>query len=377
MGVMATATVLAIRLLAVLHSSHAGFNESCRNCLDVFSGAEEGMSLRFEREGKLWYQFFRQNNHFNWKNEEHVYSGHSESKNPTHGAYTRIKVGERKENNRYPLKFGYWDEDEPKFKTYTEDMQVHYNSDGTVSFSCTRDGHSKDKYMTWDNGMDSEWPHIYWAVDKNSKYPPVCTSPTNCATCRFSAVNGAIDDLNIKIVDVKWGEPEDMIASTPNIVDQSISENYAEADQTRKFSVEYQNTVSDSTSWENSWGYELATSLTVTAGIPDVDGVSWTTSATVSYDGSYGGDHTSSNTTTVHDEITTICPGRTRCILNYVAYKLDDFTIPFTATVQKTMDDGSTKQWEELGSWTGVQAFQFNSIFCTESLDTGDSNCPF
>ena len=63
--------------------------------------------------------------------------------------------------------------------------------------------------------------------------------------------------------------------------------------------------------------------------------------------------------------------------MNYVAYKLDDFSIPFTATVQKTKDDGSTVQWEELGSWTGVQAFQFNSIFCTESLDTGVSNCPF
>jgi hypothetical protein len=289
----------------------AQFNGSCANCLDMFVEQEEGLSLMFNKNNEWYYGYWHQNEHFYWfDNQQHIYGHASEFKSVDHHTYTRIAVGPRKENNIYPMTFGYWDEDEPKFKTYTEDMQVHYNNDGTVSFTCTEDGsdHRAGKFMTWYNNGQ-----FAWAEERNSAYyPPVCTATGNCDTCKWKAVNGAINDLNIHIVGIAFEEPEDAIQSTPSIVATKSMGNYGTDPQEQTLTVEFENQVSDHTSWSHSWGLELSASAEYTVGIPDIEGASISATVTTSYNGAYGTENTVTKTTKVGDSIVVTCPGRSR-----------------------------------------------------------------
>ena len=101
------------------------------------------------------------------------------------------------------------------------------------------------------------------------------------------------------------------------------------------------------------------------AKIPYFGGGSTSTTATASYSGKYGTENTVQDSSTVENSRTVTCPPKTRCTLKLVASKLDDYNIPFTALVERTQDVGPPLQWYENGTWKGVQAFNFNTFYCT------------
>ena len=82
--------------------------------------------------------------------------------------------------------------------------------------------------------------------------------------------------------------------------------------------------------------------------------------AKISYDGRQGTTSTIRETQIVED----------------TAEKIDNFNVPFTAWVEKSSDAGAMEQFEQNGTWKGVNTLNFHKIFCTENLDTGHSNCP-
>jgi len=324
------------------------------NPMDLYVDENEGFSLAYEDDGTkyLYYVLFGYQTSYG-----------ASYKNLAIDSYTRMKVGPPKGNNVYPItSYAYlqhWDE----LNEYDErDVKIYSNNDGTVSLKCV------------DNGLFARrYDGVYC---KDCSVPPLCTEPGICPECRFNLVNGAISDIQIQLVDLTWGDSEEPIPSSPEQVDEDNQNNYSNTTTSTTLTVKFEGTTTDKTIWEHAWGFELSVSAEVDVDIPFIGGGSVTTTATASYDGKYGTEHTMSNTQSYQNSKTVECPPMTRCTLKVVASKLDDFDMPFTALVERTQDEGPPLQWEETGIWRGVQAFNFDTVYCTTSLETGDTNCP-
>jgi len=340
------------------------------NPMDLYVGSKEGVSLAHEDEGQKFSTYAA------FSTDRYISPWRYKSLDSMH--YTRILVGATKGNDVYPMTFSIfsvW-----SFNTYTrtENMKVHQNNDGTVSLSCESNG----KYVTWGTVHSDECSTDLnpsgrcWSAHCQSSQFPGCLESGICPHCRYNLVVGSITDLQIRLVDLKWGNPEEAIPSSPNQVAEDITDNYSEEPIATTLKVVYQNAISDTTIWEHAWGFELSISAEVDVDIPFIGGGSVTTTATASYNGKYGTENTETSSETFEESKNVACPAHTRCILKYVAQKLDNYNIPFTATVERTQDDGPPLQWQEEGKWRGVQAFNFKTIYCTEDLNTGESNCP-
>ena len=152
--------------------------------------------------------------------------------------------------------------------------------------------------------------------------------------------------------------------------------NYSDTETQKTLKVVYTQTTSDTTIWEHAWGFELSVSVEWEAKIPYFGGGETTTTATASYNGKYGTENTVQDSATEKHSRTVTCPPMTRCTLKLVASKLEDYGIPFTALVERTQDDGPVLRWQESGVWRGVQAFNFETIYCTTDLTSGATSCP-
>ena len=135
----------------------------------------------------------------------------------------------------------------------------------------------------------------------------------------------------------------------------------------------------DETDWEHAWGFEG--SVTAKAGFQANALIAKATTevsmtAKISYDGRQGKTSTIRETQVVEDSLTVSCPARTKCYLKYTAEKINNFGVPFTAWVEKSTDTGAMEQFQQNGTWKGVNTLNFHKIFCTENLNTGHSNCP-
>ena len=162
---------------------------------------------------------------------------------------------------------------------------------------------------------------------------------------------------------------------SPSQVAEDYTDNYTDSKVTTTLTFQYTSTTTDTTIWEHAWGFEYSVEASLSVNIPFVGGGSITTTATASYNGKYGTENTVADAEMFEEAKEVTCPGRTRCILKYVASKLDNYNMTFSATVERTQDEGPPIQWEEEGVWRGVQAFNFRTVYCSESLETGVSNC--
>lgn len=329
--------------------------------MELYVNKKEGVSLAFDwGDGQKFA-------HWGYMPEipTYVQDGNSFKSNAEYG-YTRILVGPSKGNNIYPLQYNFfqlfWG-----LRSHVHDMVVHQNNDGTVALSCVDSG----LYATWGNVHDDDGSWFSYADNL-----PICTESGICPHCRYSLVVGAINDIRIRLVDLKWGDPEEAIPSSPSQVAEDYTDNYTDTEITTTLRVQYTNSISDTTIWEHAWGFELSIEAQIQVGIPLVAAGTATTTATASYNGKYGTENTVTDSELFEQTKTVVCPARTRCILKYVASKLDNFDMPFTATVERSQDEGPPIQLEEEGVWRGVQAFNFNTIYCSTSLETGVTNCP-
>merc|ERR1711953_17758 len=342
------------------------------NPMELYLDSKEGVSFAFEVDGVKQYSIF-------WYDVEYGLGASigTDYKNLGKGTYTRMLVTERlnaDSDNEFMIQFNYYDfKGDNLVEGAPIQMSVVQNSDSTVALRC----HYSGLYATWNN-LDEDEDHDGHndeAIIYDHK-PPICTEPGICPTCRFSLETGSITDISIRIVDLTWGDPEEAIPSSPSQVTEDNMNNYSDTETKTTLKVVYAQTTSDKTIWEHAWGFELNVSAEWAAKIPLFGGGSVTTTATASYNGKYGTENTVQDTSTVEDSRTVTCPPKTRCTLKLVASKLDDYNIPFTALVERTQDDGPVLRWQESGDWRGVQAFNFETIYCTTDLDSGATNCP-
>lgn len=330
--------------------------------MDLYVGQKEGVSLSYEDNGTK-YSFYWVQTQVTGTQEIDLetYGNEYESLDPR--SYTRTLVGPAKADNVYPLQMFYWLSIQEEFDSLLQDVKVYENNDGTVSLKCVSNG----MFATW-SGRNTCY---LWDCTI-----PICTETGICANCRFKLTNGAITDLRIQIINLDWGDPEDTLSSSPDQVDEDTNINHSDTTTETTLLVSYEQTKTDTTVWEHAWGFELEVSSEAHVDIPFFGGGSLTTTATASYNGKYGTENSVSDTVSTENSRTVQCPPHTMCTLKFVAYKLDNYDIPFTALVERSQDDGPPIQWEETGLWRGVQAFNFETVYCTTSLETGDTNCP-
>jgi len=271
--------------------------------------------------------------------------------------YTRMKAWRTTETSKYDMKFLAG----PYMSLLEYNIQVLQNDDGTVAFRC-------------ENGLflDQSTGELEW----NSLDDYLCTKSGICPTCKFLLECGSIVPIHLEILDIRWGERDGEVMANPSVVATDMSDNWSEQTLMTTLTLDYTSTKSDTTVWQQAWGFEFGVSATVECGIPFVGGGSVTTSSTVSYDGSEGAEHTVEEEQSFHEEKEFPCPPHSRCIFKLIVRKLDNVDMPFTATVRRNLEDGTLTQWKEEGTWYGVTAFDSWSAFCTEDLITGESNCP-
>ena len=343
------------------------------NPMELYLNSTEGVSFAFEVDGVKQYSFFW------WLGGElgETWGYGADYKNLGKNTYTRMLVTERlnADSDEFMIQFNYYDRLENNLAEGAPlRMSVVQNSDSTVALRC----HYSGLYVAWSNAFGGPFDGDGLNDEAGIKghHPPICTEPGICPTCRFSLETGSITDISIRLVDLTWGDPEEAIPSSPSQVVEDNMNNYSDTETQTTLKVAYTQTTSDTTIWEHAWGFELSVCAEVEANIPFIGGGSVTTTATASYSGKYGRENTVQDSSTVENSRTVTCPPMTRCTLKLVASKLDDYNIPFTALVERTQDVGPPLQWQESGVWRGVQAFNFETIYCTTNLASGATNCP-
>jgi len=342
--------------------------------MELYLNSAEGVSFAFEVDGVKQYSFFFARDQIGFS-----CSDGADYKNLAIQNYTRMLVTERLNaySDEFMIQFNYYEIDQDKLvEGVPIRVSVVQNSDSTVALRCYYSG----LYATWSHDQTNEVDGDGLRETRRACIypykPPICTEPGICPTCRFSLETGSITDISIRLVDLTWGDPEEAIPSSPSTVMEDNQNNYSDTEIQTTLKVAYTQITSDTTIWEHAWGFELSVSAKWEAKIPLFGGGETTTTATASYNGKYGTENTVQDSSTVENSKTVTCPPKTRCTLKLVASKLDDYNIPFTALVERTQDVGPPLQWQESGVWRGVQAFNFETFYCTTDLASGATNCP-
>ena len=351
-----------------------------KNPMALYIGSPEGVSLTHEDGGQTFFSYFSEENYLG----SHV----TDFKSLAAKRYTRILVGPNKTENVYPLTFSTYLINTTLIKT-TIEMRVHRNSDGSVSLSCE----SNKKFMTWgespslrdgkEKSMSTDFPEKQVALSTNlgGAEVPLCVEEGICPTCRYNLVVGSIMDITLNILNVTFKAPEGWEPSEPGQVSETSIVNHANEPIDSTLSVDYSYETIDETIWENAWGFEESSTWNVGGELKipktplSISG-GYSETSKISYNGKNGKTNTIKESQNFQDSLTVSCPARTKCYLKYTAEKIDNIKVPFTALVEKSTDTGAMEQFEQNGTWKGVNTLNFHKIFCTENLDTGYSNCP-
>ena len=110
----------------------------------------------------------------------------------------------------------------------------------------------------------------------------------------------------------------------------------------------YEESTTETTEWEHSWGFEFSYSNTFKSDFI-IAGGEVTMEFGVSYNGKYGTSSTKSDTITVEKTKTYPCPPRSKCEFRLIANHLDNQQIPFTALVRKSIGSDEV-EYEEKGN---------------------------
>jgi len=339
------------------------------NPMELYVDKKEGFSLAYEDDGTKYSYYHYYDYYYGY------YAYGITYKQLDIQYYTRMQVGPSKGGNVYPVEsFFYYNDGQGIIYHMTQYVQVYDNSDGTVSLKCVDNG----LFATWGNMVSDSTGQNYARCEGvgHGCVLPICMESGICPHCRFSLVVGSISDIQIRLVHLTWGDPEDYLPSNPDQVDEANEYNYSDTTTTTTLKVTYKKSRKDTTIWEHAWGFELSVSVEADVHIPFVVGGSVTTTATASYNGKYGTENSVEDSQSTELTKKVDCPPMTQCTLKLVASKLDNFDMPFTALVEKTQDDGPPIQWTETGIWRGIQAFNFDSFYCTTNLETNETNCP-
>lgn len=333
--------------------------------LSLYVGADEGFALaHIDTENGQSHVF----DMFSYHHSDTMFGHHDDEYEvyQIKTSYNKMKI--RREgvlDNTYYVDFWYYDGHDIEHGHDTveriEDRNRYFRSvplgdDASVALQC-----SNGKYLKWDSQLDSP-----------GKDP--CTSLGICDNCKFFPEVGSINPILIEIVSIEWGDMSDDIVENPSVLSRDQQDNWSDVDVTNTFHISYTDTTVDTTTWEQTWGFEFTTKFSSTIKIPFAS-MTFTVSATTKYSGKTGGSSQVTDSTTYDKSATYPCPPKHRCFYNLIGRHLNNAVIPFTATVRKT-DGIKTEEWEEHGVWEGVKVYDTYAEFCTEDLVTGENNCP-
>jgi len=350
------------------------------NPLELYVGASEGFSLAHidaQNGGKKIYDIFIDNMD---RPEDlppcSVKFGHHDEDIETlqlKTDYSKLKISRRGFlANTYHVHLWYYDyydikhDHSPASKTKDWGRylrSVPLGDDGSIALQC-----SNGKYLKWDSFISKHSPcHL------QPKDP--CTSLGICEQCKFYPEIGSINPFFIEIVSVDWGDVSQDIVKNPSVLSRDQQDNWSDEIVSNTYSISYTDKSVETTTWENTWGFEFSVTSTTKITILDVFEQTIEISAKTSYNGMVGGS-TSTEETTQYDKSSTYpCPAKHRCFFNLIGRHMNNQQVPFTATVRKT-DGSKTKEWKEKGVWEGVKVYDTYTEFCTEDLVTGENNCP-
>jgi len=242
----------------------------------------------------------------------------------------------------------------------TKDFESAVWEDGSISLKCVGNG----RYL---HGIDNIGEYV------NNYHDDPCTEDGICPTCKFHVEMGTLQNVQIEIVGLEFGQPEDGIPPIPDIVASDEVINRSDDPIETTLIVKYEETTSETTTWEHAWGIELSASYSSEVNFI-VETTTITMGVTLSYNGKYGTSSTVQDKQTIEKRQTYQCPAHHKCSLNLIANHLDNQKVPYTATVRKIVGSAVT-EYEEKGIWMGVKSFNFLSEYCTTDLDTNETNC--
>lgn len=223
----------------------------------------------------------------------------------------------------------------------------HPDMDGAIALQC-----ANNNYLEWGSSF------------KKNRDP--CTSRGICTHCKFHVEIGSLNPYYIEILDISWGEPIGPIVNEPNVLATDQQNNWSDQIITNTFSISFTDKTTDETHWSEKWGFEFKTEIATTVKIFG-NGVTFTVSSTLKYDGEVGGSTTVESSTTYDKSSSYPCPGMHRCTFQLVGRQMDDAAIPFTATVRKT--DGGDEKIEYIeGTWMGIKVYDTYTEYRTEEL---------
>jgi len=225
---------------------------------------------------------------------------------------------------------------------------VPLDTSGTFALQC-----SNKKYLEW----DSEFP----------RHHDPCTSSGICTHCKYRAEIGSLNPFFIEILSIDWGKPQGDVVENPSVLATDSQNNWSDVEITNTFSISFTDSTTDTTTWKEAWGFEFSTSIATSFKFAG-NGVDFTVSTTLTYNGEVGGSDSVTDSTTYDKSATYPCPAKKRCTFKLVGRRLNNAAVPFTATVKKT-DGFKTEVWKEKGVWEGIQVYDTYTEYHTEDLE--------
>lgn len=346
------------------------------NPLSLYVDAEEGFAIGHLQDGTKVYDAFTYVN-YNPLPEFICATmlGDHHSNVPTldiKTLYNKIIINQQINNSTYLLDIYYYDQvaiEDGKDASYMLDSGRWFESipfeDGSIALKC-----SNGRYLKYDaiktRDSDASCPVLI---------QDMCDEVGICDQCKFYPEVGSVDPVYIEIMSIDWGEVDGAIITNPSIVAKDQQDNYSDETVELQMKVMFTDSTADTTIWENAWGFEFGAESTTIIKIPFVGEEDITISAKMSYNGKYGTSNTVTDTVTIEKTATYPCPGRHRCFYNMIGRHLDNQQVPYTARVKKTVGS-KVEEWNESGVWTGLKTYDTWAQYCTEDLDTHETNCP-
>jgi len=356
----------------------AGPASAIYNPLSLYVDSEEGFALSHIESGGdkifdsfLYFSSIAYYFYFGFHNPEHYPDLQIKTK------YNKIIINEQINNNTFDLDIWYYDLEDianNRDAGYVKDAGRRFESipysDGSIALKC-----QNGLYLSW--GSDY---YTFYCFDEEFKdcgpsADPCTEISPNCPNCKFFPKVGSVEPVYIEIVSIDWGEVDGEIIGNPSVINTKQVDNWSDEILNSNMEVTFTDSTTDTTDWEHAWGFELCAESETTIKIPFTASETIDIAATLSYDGKYGTSNSKEASVDLKFSDTFPCPPRSRCYLHMIARHLDNVDIPYTARVKKTVG-GSETVWNEEGTWKGVKMYDQRVLFCTEDLDTHDSNCP-
>lgn len=208
---------------------------------------------------------------------------------------------------------------------------IPYNKDGKLALKCAQNNCFLSRIHIWDT---DDIQAAKGGID---------------ACCLFDVRYGEIIDPKFEIVHVAWDSDVDSIEYRPSAVSEDHFRNDGSYPIEQEFDLRWTDTISETTSWEHSWGFEFSASTSVGIGTASAE-----FSSTFSYNGKMGKESTTSREVSIGRKVTIKAAPQKKTTVKLIVKRAENVVVPFTATIQRSNADGSTTTFKENGTWKGA-----------------------